>query len=263
MGGAMFKYGIVVGLFLTGPALCAEISSKTDLVHGHAPVITDVQVDNLNQPGVGKAKVNDVLEGRYTFNDVDGDVEQGTQLQWVREDSQGNFTAIEGATGNTYTVVKEDGGANLKLQVTGKTDPDITIPFSAPPVISAVGIFGDIPYLPANVFFAGNTAFSSSASTAGSAKSCNDKGGRMMSVVELQEAYLAMTSAETIPSVKNTEICGYGWTSLACKNGVYGEDLYWTSEQSGSIYKVVNMTTGAQSTMGAPGYALGVACKKI
>ena len=61
----------------------------------------------------GPAEVGFQLSGGYTYNDADGDLEGASTFRWLR-----NGSPIGGATGQNYTLVNADVGANIRFEVT-------------------------------------------------------------------------------------------------------------------------------------------------
>lgn len=73
------------------------------------------------------AKVGQTLQGSYTYYDADKDTQSGTTFRWLRCDSQtGTYTAITGATNQSYTVVQADLGKYLKFEVTPRASTGIS-----------------------------------------------------------------------------------------------------------------------------------------
>jgi hypothetical protein len=249
----MKKRQWLIALLLTSSYVHADVLDKTDPVRGHAPVASDVQISNIDKPGATVAKKDEKLKGSYSFSDADGDAEQGSLLQWSYDDN----TPISGANQVDYQVTASDVGKSIKLLVTPKTDAQITEPAQGQVAASAL-LFVDGEFIPSDVFLgADKIGWSTATST------CQAKGGRAMTVKELQDLYLQMTSATSIPS-SSTEVCTvWNWPL----NGLCGYssgsnnwyDWYW----SGDGYSIaVNMRTGASGTASAGG-ARAVACKRI
>jgi len=73
------------------------------------------------------AKVGQTLWGSYTYYDADNDTQSGTTFRWLRSDSQtGTYSAITGATSQSYTVVQADLGKYLKFEVTPRASTGIS-----------------------------------------------------------------------------------------------------------------------------------------
>ncbi|MFZ5942428.1 MAG: T9SS type A sorting domain-containing protein [Bacteroidota bacterium] len=67
----------------------------------------------------GRQEVAGILTGTYTYSDLNGDVEQGTVLQWFRADDVAGTNMTEVATGSaTYTLVAADEGKFIAFAVT-------------------------------------------------------------------------------------------------------------------------------------------------
>jgi hypothetical protein len=68
----------------------------------------------------GSPVVGQTLTGSYTYNDINGDPEQGTTFQWYRADDNigTNEAAISGATSTTYILQAADENKYIRLGVT-------------------------------------------------------------------------------------------------------------------------------------------------
>lgn len=121
---------LVMTVFISQAALAVQQS--TSPVHGRMPTAA-VSVDNI------KPRAGEVITVTSTFNDLDGDAEQGTTYQWMLDGA-----AISGATSPSYTLELSDilAGSELNVIVTPQTNPDITIPNVGQPVqlISPINI---------------------------------------------------------------------------------------------------------------------------
>ncbi len=84
-----------------------------------APTATNVVVSNTSNPAQPPAE-GDVLTVSYDYNDVEGDLESGTTIQWYRADDGAgtNAVLIAGAVSASYTVVAGDAGKFLRADVT-------------------------------------------------------------------------------------------------------------------------------------------------
>ncbi|HOM80066.1 MAG TPA: fibronectin type III domain-containing protein, partial [Candidatus Cloacimonas acidaminovorans] len=90
------------------------------LIYATAPYATNVEITNPDY-----AKVGQTIYGDYDYNDDEDDEENGTTFRWLRSDSQtGTYTAITGATSQSYTVVQADLGKYLKFEVTPKNSEE-------------------------------------------------------------------------------------------------------------------------------------------
>lgn len=100
------------------------VHQSTQPVHGRPPTTT-LSVDNV------KPRAGEVITVTSSFNDVDGDAEQGTTYQWTLDGA-----AINGATSPSYTLELSNilAGSALNVIVTPQTNPDITIPSEGLPV---------------------------------------------------------------------------------------------------------------------------------
>ncbi len=79
-----------------------------------APVASAVTI-------TGNAYVGDWLTVSYSYSDLNGDVEDGTEIQWYRSDGLGGYDPIAGATGVNYLLTADDYGKTIKVGVTPKT----------------------------------------------------------------------------------------------------------------------------------------------
>lgn len=123
-------------------------SAPTDTVKGRAPTAEEVLIDNETAPGEAPW-LGSKLKGSYTYGDADGDEQQGTRFQWLREGVN-----IDGATSESYTVQGADQGKKLTFQVTPASvptaDPDqgvLTVSDSvlvqSPPTATDVQVAGE------------------------------------------------------------------------------------------------------------------------
>ena len=95
-------------------------SSATDSVIGRAPVVSSLAFDPLT-PYLGEE-----VKLSYIFSDEDGDLEQVTTVQWLRDG-----VLIQGATAFSYTLDEAKGdrlGQRLSAEVTPRTDPNFSEP---------------------------------------------------------------------------------------------------------------------------------------
>lgn len=205
----------------------AEVTVKTDVVNGRAPVAL-VSIKNQTSPGV-PPEVGHVLEVDYSFTDEDGDAESGTILEWRRDS-----TVI--SNNNNYTAQSADVGKSITVQVTPKTNPGYTEPFSGAAVVSAaVGVERGVASFTHNVV--GRT-------WAQANSYCGGLGGgaRLPTVAELKKLFVSATSATIADgSQSNNEMCSmHGW----CGGGMHA-GTYWTLDQVASGYHVpVYMVNG-------------------
>lgn len=77
------------------------------------PVITNVVFN-------GEAVVGKTLAAAYTYNDPQGEPEQGTTFKWLISANGTSFAPIVGETGGSLTVKAEYLGKYLKVEVTGR-----------------------------------------------------------------------------------------------------------------------------------------------
>lgn len=213
--------GLLLAVLAAG-AQAAEVSQKTDTVKGRAPVASNVVISNQSTPGA-VPWVGQVLEGAYSFNDSDGDVESGTTFQWLR-----NGVAIGGATASTYTAQSADSKQTLSVRVTPKTDPTITDPANGVAVttagkfIAASGIINR--FLKPEPVLRNWSAANSY---------CQSQGARLPSQAELQKVLLDSTPITALGQDTNAMQSLYGWP-LALN------ELYWSStvHSTGRHYSV-------------------------
>ena len=100
-------------------------------VTNEAPIAEDVVI-------TGGIEVEELLTGSYTFTDADGDTEDISTYQWLRDG-----VAIAGATGITYTLVEDDLDAIITFEVTPVASTGVLV---GDPVVSP----GVGPIIPAN-----------------------------------------------------------------------------------------------------------------
>ncbi|WP_165452402.1 S-layer homology domain-containing protein [Paenibacillus thalictri] len=101
-------------LATTGAAV--ESAATTVVVKAPAaPVAKNVTIS-------GTATEGQTLTGTYTYEDANGDVENGTTYQWYRSDDVQltNHTKITGASNLTYVLQSEDVGKYISLEITPK-----------------------------------------------------------------------------------------------------------------------------------------------
>jgi hypothetical protein len=92
----------------SGTTTGTTVISGAVFVDNSAPVASSVTITNS-----GSVAVGDVLNGSYSYGDVDGDIEGATTFRWLR-----NGAAISGATAQSYTLVAADSGQNIAFEVT-------------------------------------------------------------------------------------------------------------------------------------------------
>lgn len=92
------------GLAAAAPLLRIDYTVDPDL--NFAPTASDVAVS-------GTPLVGEELMGTYSYNDLDGDPEGGSEYRWLRDGAP-----IAGATGTSYTLVTEDEGSFIAFEVT-------------------------------------------------------------------------------------------------------------------------------------------------
>lgn len=126
------------GIRITVPAVAGTIPDTP-------PTATNVLIS-------GSPVVGETLTGTYTYNDINGDPEQGTTYQWYRaDDGQGlNESVISGATSQTYTLQGFDETKYIRFGVTPANvnavgseafspySQEITATDTQPPVISFI-----------------------------------------------------------------------------------------------------------------------------
>lgn len=81
-----------------------------ELIEDTSPTASDLEIN-------GTLYVAQTLTASYTYNDAEGDVEQGTVLQWFRV--EGSLRSpISGANALTYILQPEDAGKTIRFSVT-------------------------------------------------------------------------------------------------------------------------------------------------
>jgi hypothetical protein len=120
----VFVFRILLVLIVVMSQVVQAVQQSTQPVHGRPPTTT-LSVDNV------KPRAGEVITVTSSFNDVDGDAEQGTTYQWTLDGA-----AINGATSPSYTLELSNilAGSALNVIVTPQTNPDITIPSEGLPV---------------------------------------------------------------------------------------------------------------------------------
>ena len=79
---------------------------------GTAPVASLVGLSGGRNSG-------DTLQGHYTYSDSESDVESGTTFRWLVSDTEaGSYTAISGASAQTYVLAAGDLDKFIKFEVT-------------------------------------------------------------------------------------------------------------------------------------------------
>ncbi|MDP2656703.1 MAG: hypothetical protein Q8P11_04025 [bacterium] len=98
----------------TGTTNGVAVSSSGYLVANSAPVASVVSIVEADQV------VNTLLTGSYTYSDVDSDTEGISTFRWLRSAgaSDADYSAIDGATSQTYTTTSSDVRHYLKFEVT-------------------------------------------------------------------------------------------------------------------------------------------------
>lgn len=208
---------------LAGTAAMAA-TDVTDTVKGQAPIAEGVRISNQTNPG-GGLRVGNVAVGDYVFNDVDGDAESGTGIQWLRDGAP-----IGGATAENYTTVAADVGTQLSVRVTPKTSMAITDPSDGAPItslaqtVAAAGVGNEIGDFWVPDVIRRNWY--------GASAHCQAQGGRLPSFSELQGLFLSATSAVRVGDT-NVEMCSlHGWPLNGQCGG--GDNNYWSSSPNGS-----------------------------
>lgn len=197
-------------LFATLASTVNAVDATTPKVKGHAPVISDVEVENITRPGK-QPRIRDALRAKYTFRDIDGDLNNGTTLQWRRG---GSNIAI-----GVYTVGVADLYESLTVVVTPKTNQATTDPSSGTPVTSAA-----ITVLPTSVGrFLSPDRLTRSWAAANSYCQGLGNGARLPTNAELIQLFHDSTS-----STYNNQMCTeYGWPlSNRCRGTT---NSYWSS----------------------------------
>jgi len=233
--------GLLLAALAAG-AQAADVSTVTDTVKGRAPVAGSVSIANQTSPGV-PPQVGHMLQVDYDFTDADGDAENGTAIQWMR-----GSTVI--GTSSTYTAQSGDVGQSITAQVTPKTNPDHTEPFSGAQVTSAA--------VTVELGIASFITSSIPRSWAAADGYCKGVGARLPTALELEKLFVSATSATVANgSQSNNEMCSvHGW----CSGGKAG--TYWSSTVAGhGAHIPVDMNSGMRHVdFKADAQPLPVAC---
>lgn len=96
-----------------GDAMSIKSTGNIGMADGSAPEAQNLKIS-------GKLLVASTLKGSYVYYDADDDKEDGTTIQWYREDASGNKERIEAATAREYTLTAEDEGKYIYFEVTPK-----------------------------------------------------------------------------------------------------------------------------------------------
>jgi len=91
-------------------ATATAVTSGGIVIGNAAPTATAVSITDANG---GTVVVGDILNGVYTYDDLDNDTEGTSTFRWLR-----GGVAIAAATANTYTLVADDSGENISFEVT-------------------------------------------------------------------------------------------------------------------------------------------------
>ncbi len=98
----------------------------------------------------GTTAIGETLTGNYTYSDLNGDTESGSEYQWYRAaTAEGAYSAIGGAISQTYDLVMADYQKYLKFEVTPVADTAPTTGNSATSSASAQ-VIGTMPILMQN-----------------------------------------------------------------------------------------------------------------
>lgn len=114
------------------------VSSNGSITVAAAPTASNVAF-------TGEAVAGKVLQAKYDYNDGAGRPEAGTTFRWLAADhGTTNYTAISGATGNTYTVSKDYAGKDIVVEVTPKNAQDSGEPAIGGKANNQVVLLGDM-----------------------------------------------------------------------------------------------------------------------
>lgn len=97
----------------------AVVSPSGILIVNSAPTIAGLTILGV-AAAASEAYIKQVLTVKYTFSDVDGDRDEGSLYQWLR-----NYEPINGATGYAYTVTPSDIGSAISVRVTPKDNKNM------------------------------------------------------------------------------------------------------------------------------------------
>lgn len=109
-----FIYLIVVPVAITGNLensyIPISIFNTPNIKVNGAPSVSSISITDNNK---GDVEIGDILTGQYDYEDLDNDLEGGSTFRWLR-----NFSPIDGATEETYTLTSEDSGKYITFSVT-------------------------------------------------------------------------------------------------------------------------------------------------
>lgn len=94
----------------SGASTGIAVTSLALTVLNSVPSVSNVQIIDSNG---GAVVVGDLLQGSYTYFDVDNDSEGQSLFQWFR-----NGSPINGATGSSYVLTTQDSGQTIRFDVT-------------------------------------------------------------------------------------------------------------------------------------------------
>ncbi|PNY78677.1 hypothetical protein, partial [Pseudomonas fluorescens] len=128
---------LIASQFMYGMPAYSETytSDATQPANGHAPVASNLAFDKV------QLAIGDTVTLSYDFQDVDGDLEQGTTVRWLR-----NGEAIQGATSFSYTLEEAKGdkpAQRLSVEVTPKTNTSSSEPAVGPIASLEAIVVGD------------------------------------------------------------------------------------------------------------------------
>jgi hypothetical protein len=250
---------VMVGAGLTF-AIVASAQQATSLetaaVQGkYRPQAKSLSVSNVSRPG-SQPKSGDRLRINYSFEDLDGDQNNGSTFEWRR-----GSTLV--STSQEYVTTGSDADQTLTGKVLARTNPAITEPYLATAAASTTttvypaGVHAiDVVLATPNYTGYGSVNISCPANT------------RRPTIEELRQMYLNSTSA-TVPYpssgwASNTEMCsryGLPLSGLCGGRNDSGSISYADWWRGNSVY-MLNMRTGETKNLnGVSGTYLTVCVK--
>jgi hypothetical protein len=124
--------GMLLSILVMGSAWSAGITSlATDKVQGQAPTMSvgRIQAETDGAP-VDSSLVMEITGDTWKFNDVDGDVEDGTLYEWFAEGEGEALQSlpVSDANAKKYKITTTDLDKKIYLSVTPKTSLKLTEP---------------------------------------------------------------------------------------------------------------------------------------
>ncbi|KTE92129.1 cell wall-binding repeat-containing protein [Desulfitobacterium hafniense] len=130
---------------LTGAAVVSASAGPVQSPNS-APTATDVSIS-------GKTEIGHKLNGNYTYQDADVDLEEGTTFKWYRGQKQdgSDKVLIDGVTSQDYTLGMEDQGRYIFFEVTPRAetgipngDPVLSVPVGPVTMPKSINLEGTV-----------------------------------------------------------------------------------------------------------------------